>query len=101
VVLWGRPKREILRQFSSVELEELRVYRTIEPWGGEWDNLRAGTVATAAAGANPFRKPQNVPSPGDWFKRSKGPRQSVKQARGIADRAAERFAKWRKKKTDG
>lgn len=99
--MWGKPKRWILRNFTSADLEELRVYKRIEPWGGEWDNLRAGTIASAAAGANPFRKAYTVPKPGDWFKKSRRCGQSEKEIRGVMDRASKRFSEYRKRKKRG
>lgn len=98
--MWGKSKQSILRLFSSAELEELRLYRSIEPWGGEWDNLRAGTIASAAAGANPFRKPHDVPAAGDWF-RPRRKRCSVKADHAAADRAAVRFEATRRRKANG
>jgi hypothetical protein len=101
VVLWGKPRRWILRNFSGAELEELLVYRRIEPWGGEWENLRAGTIASAAAGANPFRKAYSVPKPGDWFKKAKRVGQSEREVKSVMENAAKRFAAFRKRRKHG
>lgn len=62
----------MLEEFDSHELSEWQWYYSREPWGGRQDNLRAGTIATAALASNPYRGNASLPTPLEWFDRNAG-----------------------------
>lgn len=53
--------RELLSRIDSQELSEWMAFYTLEPWGTEVEDLRAGIVASTIANANRDPKKQRKP----------------------------------------
>ena len=63
MVKWGKPERQILREFSARELADLELFRSIEPWGWKIDNRRFGQLANLLAP----EVAQELATPENWF----------------------------------
>lgn len=53
--------QELLARISSQELSEWMAYYSLEPWGTETDDLRAGIVASTIANVNRDPKKRRKP----------------------------------------
>jgi len=59
----GMTVGELCDRMDSLEFTQWLAYAGVEPFGSPVDDLRAGTIATAAIAVGGVAK-----SPGDWFR---------------------------------